>query len=82
MTLVIADLDESGTQEITALAQKLGARVLKTQLVEARPPLTKEERMRLVSELSGSWQSDLTADELVREIYEARKDNSHRDVQF
>lgn len=82
MTLVIADLDEKGTQEILALAQKQGAKVLQAQPIEAKPPLTKEERMRLVSELTGSWQSDKTADELVREIYKARTDNSHREVQF
>ena len=81
MTLIIADLDEKGTLEITTLARKLGATV-KPQPLEPRSPLTKEERMQLVTELTGSWQSDLTTEELVRSIYEARTDNSHRDVQF
>ena len=81
MTVLIAGLDEQGTREITALARKLGATV-KPQPLEPGSLLTKEERTRLVYELSGSWQSDKTTDELVREIYEARTDNSHRDVSF
>lgn len=68
-TLTLEPTNERDLNLLLSLAERLG---IKTTLSSVSPPLTKEERMRLLNELSGSWQSDQTADELVREIYEAR----------
>lgn len=85
MTLVITGLDEKGTQEITALAQRLGASVVPQPLAVA-PTMTQEEWARRVQALAGSWSPE-DADEIERAIEEAREeqrrmDHSHRDIEW
>ena len=84
MTFIIADLDEKGTQEVSALARKLGGRVLPALMALAtpQPTMTREEWARRVHAVAGSWQSDETADELEYIIYNARTTGSRRDAEL
>ena len=43
--------------------------------------LTAAEEKQLLHELFGAWKSDVSGEEMVREIYDARQ-SDHRDVEL
>ena len=53
-----------------------------TDFAEAEPKeLTAAEEKQLLHELFGAWKSDVSGEEMVREIYESRQ-SDHRDVEL
>lgn len=87
-TLLLLEPDEAADLNLfLKLAERLGVKATlgppaTPAFAESLTAARNQYLNELLHEVAGSWQSDESGEELVKQIYEARTHNAHRDAEI